>query len=706
MAATFLTKYPINGIKATTDSIPLRQEVRAWASNNPIQLSLFVRALQKFYTKQIAETSPPSYFQVAGIHGYPNFFCAHNEITFPTWHRPYMLLFEQRIYEIMQEVIDELSFPHTGEKDQWMKERSQWRLPYFDWALPGLTFPEIFENKNISVQAPKRADGTSTATLIKENPLYRYQLIVGGKLLAMGDPSLGKNKIGDNAFKWSQCSGTSRWGITSETTDFSGITNVDMLRSKVQQQIQLHNGKTSISSHSIGDLVYRLLSPEYASTYRDFASTISSNQKPPMNWQGYLSLEMIHNNLHGFIGGHTLSDGMGHMQDPTVAAFDPIFYMHHCNIDRQFAIWQKFNDSWSTKPQQWFQAYSDPKSGHSDPESTASLLPFHKNDPNGRIRPWNSNDTHEWTDFGYQYDTIQNAGSKDGLAAALGVYNGTAKATARAPKSVVSVPEAQLSSTVLSSQHVLKPPADVASDFVEDSRPAARQTEPSETPSAPASAANTTLEPRASDETPTAPVRDSSTGLEEVDQHIYPDYLINIIYDRYALGGSPYNIHFFIGDVTDAEISGDASAFEHPRHVGSVYTFGRAFSEGDIDRCENCFQKAQARILSTAQVPLTIPLVHHAEDQRNDDIWHIDHHSVERYLTRHLSWKAVSVAGNVIPFEDIPRTRILALKGRAHHPPQPERMSRYYDYKPMSYVTHGKPCGASHHEYAAPHANL
>lgn len=101
----------------------------------------------------------------------------------------------------MLEVIDELSFPHAGEKDQWMKERSQWRLPYFDWGLPGLTFPDIFENRDISVQAPKKADGTSTTTPIKENPLYRYQLIVGGKPLAMGDPSLKENMIRDNIFE-------------------------------------------------------------------------------------------------------------------------------------------------------------------------------------------------------------------------------------------------------------------------------------------------------------------------------------------------------------------------------------------------------------------------------------------------------------------------------------------------------------------------
>jgi tyrosinase len=39
-----------------------------------------------------------------------------------------------------------------------------------------------------------------------------------------------------------------------------------------------------------------------------------------------------HNGIHGFVGGE--------MSDPNVAAYDPIFYPHHCNIDRIWAIWQ------------------------------------------------------------------------------------------------------------------------------------------------------------------------------------------------------------------------------------------------------------------------------------------------------------------------------------------------------------------------------
>ena len=43
-------------------------------------------------------------------------------------------------------------------------------------------------------------------------------------------------------------------------------------------------------------------------------------------------MESIHDQIHGWIGGD--------MGDPTTAAFDPIFFAHHCMIDRIWYLWQ------------------------------------------------------------------------------------------------------------------------------------------------------------------------------------------------------------------------------------------------------------------------------------------------------------------------------------------------------------------------------
>jgi tyrosinase len=49
-----------------------------------------------------------------------------------------------------------------------------------------------------------------------------------------------------------------------------------------------------------------------------------------------------HNLVHGEVGGNA-PDGetWGLMSDPGLAALDPIFYLHHCNIDRLWAAWNE-----------------------------------------------------------------------------------------------------------------------------------------------------------------------------------------------------------------------------------------------------------------------------------------------------------------------------------------------------------------------------
>ena len=47
---------------------------------------------------------------------------------------------------------------------------------------------------------------------------------------------------------------------------------------------------------------------------------------------GLASGHQMHNAMHGWIDGH--------MGNPTASPFDPLFYLHHCNIDRLWAMWQ------------------------------------------------------------------------------------------------------------------------------------------------------------------------------------------------------------------------------------------------------------------------------------------------------------------------------------------------------------------------------
>jgi tyrosinase len=76
----------------------------------------------------------------------------------------------------------------------------------------------------------------------------------------------------------------------------------------------------------MGDLVARLLSYNFE-TYGAFVST-KYHLKDKVAGSNFLSLELIHNNVHVFSGGYE-SGSTGHMADIAVAAFDPIFWLHH-----------------------------------------------------------------------------------------------------------------------------------------------------------------------------------------------------------------------------------------------------------------------------------------------------------------------------------------------------------------------------------------
>lgn len=58
-----------------------------------------------------------------------------------------------------------------------------------------------------------------------------------------------------------------------------------------------------------------------------------------------------HNNVHTQIGGYKNSTDYGLMSDPGTAALDPVFYLHHCNIDRMWASWNANGNSNPVHPQ-------------------------------------------------------------------------------------------------------------------------------------------------------------------------------------------------------------------------------------------------------------------------------------------------------------------------------------------------------------------
>lgn len=54
-------------------------------------------------------------------------------------------------------------------------------------------------------------------------------------------------------------------------------------------------------------------------------------------------LQQVHDFIHGWTGGRRVVDGQeefGDMGSVATAAFDPVFWSHHCMVDRVWALWQ------------------------------------------------------------------------------------------------------------------------------------------------------------------------------------------------------------------------------------------------------------------------------------------------------------------------------------------------------------------------------
>jgi tyrosinase len=168
---------------------------------------------------------------------------------------------------------------------------------------------------------------------------------------------------------------------------------------------------TTDASSNRAIAVYRLFTTDYVSNYAAFATrAYQANQES----KDYTSLESIHDNLHGYTGGFPNDLRVpfyGHMAHVPVAAFDPIFWIHHCNVDRLLAIWQTLFPA-AFSPNYWFdttdQELTDDgtwsiKQNAIDTPDTP-LAPFHKN-RNGAI--FDSNDVRSWFALGHTYPELQ-----------------------------------------------------------------------------------------------------------------------------------------------------------------------------------------------------------------------------------------------------------------------------------------------------------
>ncbi|KAF5359836.1 hypothetical protein D9756_003579 [Leucocoprinus leucothites] len=273
--------------------------------------TLYVRALQTIQARD--QKSWDSFFQVAGIHGLPFTewakerpspnayqagYCTHGQSLFPTWHRPYVALYEQTL----QEAAIEAAKQFTVDKEAWTQAAQDFRQPYWDWGFQLVPPDEVIRNEQIQI-----VDYNGSKVSV-QNPILRYQF-------HPIDPSFSPYRDFNT------------WRTTIRNPDRNKRENIpglirkmgiegDQIREKTYNMLKFNDNWELFSNHAEGD-------DQHAN-----------------------SLEAVHDDIHGVVGfGQT----RGHMTVPFFAAFDPIFWLHHTNVDRLLSLWQAMNpDIWVT----------------------------------------------------------------------------------------------------------------------------------------------------------------------------------------------------------------------------------------------------------------------------------------------------------------------------------------------------------------------
>lgn len=146
--------------------------------------------------------------------------------------------------------------------------------------------------------------------------------------------------------------------------------------------------------------------------------TIFSNEGWSTDTTKQDSLENLHDNLHAELGGH-----QGHMTIVPFSAFDPLFFLHHCNVDRIFAIWQGLHpDAWIVPEAARVNSYTTSVGQILD--SASPLTPFYSN-VNGDF--WTSDMLRDTAALGYTYNELASSGIS--LSNKTSILNGQAQLT-------------------------------------------------------------------------------------------------------------------------------------------------------------------------------------------------------------------------------------------------------------------------------------
>jgi tyrosinase len=253
-------------------------------------------------------------------------------------------------------------------------------MPFWDWArFPGAGQPAVptqIRDQQVTVTKPS---GQVTIA----NPLYSYSF--GSSL-----------PVEMNGGPWNNWPATLRRPVANPTRS-----NNNEMNNKFQN-IRIN----------LRDRLFGLFSTRVSF---GLVSTSALGARTAQNGNNPDSIESIHDVVHSTIGG----ESGGHMWYLDLSAFDPIFWLHHTNIDRLLAMYQVITpDTWvatgkvSRNMAQW-------NAGETK-DADSPLKPFTKN---AKGDYYTSNDIKNTRVLGYVYpETNGNPNANSMMAAVNSLY--------------------------------------------------------------------------------------------------------------------------------------------------------------------------------------------------------------------------------------------------------------------------------------------
>lgn len=289
-------------------------------------------------------TDHRSFFMLGGFHGEPFAYrpavdalsptdtytywggwCNHGNVLFPTWHRVYLLKLE----DALRTIVPEVTLPFWDEtSDEALRHGIPRILTQPSFVLDGQTIDNPLRSFKLPQALNDQVPGDEQAYAKPagyETVRYPLSGLVG--TVALAAASAAHNAAFPDADK-----------------------NVALLNQNVRAWLKGAKPtpkNQQPDAHGIAALFQQCLD---APNYTVFSNTTSAAQWNLDHPGTAVPLENPHNDIHLSVGGFDIpgegesgqiAGANGDMGENNTAGLDPIFFFHHCNVDRMFWLWQK-----------------------------------------------------------------------------------------------------------------------------------------------------------------------------------------------------------------------------------------------------------------------------------------------------------------------------------------------------------------------------